>query len=40
MASSNDIQRQVLPQLREMGVTEAQITTLFVDNPRRFLAAR
>jgi len=34
------IQRQVLPQLREMGVTEAQITTLFVDNPRRFLAAR
>jgi phosphotriesterase-related protein len=34
------IQRQVLPQLREMGVTEAQITTMFVDNPRRFLAAR
>lgn len=34
------IHRQVLPQLREMGVREADITTLFVDNPRNFLAAR
>ncbi|MBU6270810.1 MAG: phosphotriesterase-related protein [Betaproteobacteria bacterium] len=34
------IHRQVLPQLREMGVREADITTMFVDNPRNFLAAR
>jgi len=32
------MQRQVIPQLREMGATEAHIRTLFVDNPRRFLS--
>ncbi len=31
------ISRDVLPALREQGVTEAQITTMLVDNPRRFL---
>ncbi|MFN7288582.1 MAG: phosphotriesterase [Burkholderiales bacterium] len=31
------IHRQVIPQLQAMGTTEAQIRTLFVDNPRRFL---
>ena len=30
--------RQIIPMLRELGTTEAQISTLFVDNPRRFLA--
>ncbi len=29
---------RVLPRLRELGASEAQITTLTVDNPRRFLA--
>lgn len=32
--------RHVIPALRELGVTDAQVRTLFVDNPRRFLAAR
>lgn len=31
------ISRDVLPALREHGVTEAQIDTMLVDNPRRFL---
>ena len=30
--------RQVIPQLREMGATDADIHQLFVANPRRFLA--
>jgi hypothetical protein len=30
--------RQVIPQLREMGATDADIAQLFVHNPRRFLA--
>jgi len=30
------IEREVLPHLREHGVTERQITTMLVDNPRRF----
>jgi predicted metal-dependent phosphotriesterase family hydrolase len=29
--------RQVIPALKAMGTTDAQIRTLFVDNPRRFL---
>lgn len=29
----------VLPALREGGVTDAQITTMLEDNPRRWLAA-
>jgi phosphotriesterase-related protein len=28
---------EVIPDLKEMGATDADITTLFVDNPRRFL---
>lgn len=32
--------RRVIPQLQEMGATDADIHTLFVDNPRRFLASR
>ena len=28
----------VLPALREQGVTEQQITTMLVDNPRRYFA--
>ncbi len=32
------INRFVIPDLREMGATEQDIKTLFVDNPRRFLA--
>ena len=32
------IHRQIIPMLRELGTTDAQISTLFVDNPRRFLA--
>jgi len=31
------IHRKVIPQLQAMGTTDAQIRTLFVDNPRRFL---
>lgn len=31
------IHRSVIPDLKEMGTTDAQIETLFVDNPRRFL---
>ncbi|WP_106401547.1 phosphotriesterase family protein [Actinocorallia populi] len=31
------IERDVLPYLRAKGVTEEQITTMLVDNPRRFL---
>ena len=34
------IHNDVLPALRERGVTEEQITTMLVDNPRRILAAR
>ncbi len=30
------IKREVIPDLREMGVTGGQIETLFRDNPRRF----
>ena len=30
------IQAEVLPYLRDHGVTEDQITTMLVDNPRRF----
>jgi predicted metal-dependent phosphotriesterase family hydrolase len=30
------IKRQVIPDLKEMGVADATIETLFVDNPRRF----
>ncbi len=30
------MQRHVIPQLKEMGATDADIHTLFVDNPRRF----
>ena len=30
------IKREVIPDLKEMGVTDDQINTLFVDNPRRF----
>jgi len=29
--------RHVIPDLRAMGATEADIRMLFVDNPRRFL---
>jgi predicted metal-dependent phosphotriesterase family hydrolase len=32
------IKRQVIPDLLEMGVDEATINSLFVDNPRRFFA--
>ena len=32
------INRFVIPDLKEMGATEEDIKTLFVDNPRRFLA--
>lgn len=32
--------KRVIPQLREMGATDADIHTLFVANPRRFLASR
>ncbi|XOV86604.1 MAG: phosphotriesterase [Pseudomonadota bacterium] len=32
------IHREVIPDLKEMGVSDAQIKTLFVDNPRRFFA--
>lgn len=31
------ISRDVLPALRHLGVTEAQIDTMLIDNPRRFL---
>ena len=31
------IHRHVIPDLQEMGTTDEQIQTLFVDNPRRFL---
>jgi phosphotriesterase-related protein len=30
------IHSDVLPMLRERGVTDAQITTMLVDNPRRY----
>ncbi len=30
------IKKEVIPELKEMGVSEETITTLFVDNPRRF----
>jgi predicted metal-dependent phosphotriesterase family hydrolase len=30
------IKREVIPDLKEMGVADATIETLFVDNPRRF----
>jgi phosphotriesterase-related protein len=33
------ISNDVLPALREAGVTEAQIDTMLVDNPRRFLTS-
>jgi phosphotriesterase-related protein len=29
---------KIVPQLREGGLTEADITTILVDNPRRFFA--
>lgn len=32
--------RHVMPQLESMGVSEAQIRSLFVDNPRRFFGGR
>lgn len=32
--------RHVIPELREMGATDADLQMLFVENPRRFLAAR
>lgn len=32
------IHRQVIPQLRELGASEADIRRLFVENPRRFLS--
>ena len=32
------IHDDVLPALRERGVTQEQITTMLVDNPRRFFA--
>ena len=32
------IEQDVLPYLREHGVTQAQIDTMLVDNPRRILS--
>lgn len=32
------INKEVIPDLKEMGVTDEQINTLFVDNPRNFFA--
>ena len=32
--------KHVIPELRELGATDQDIKTLFVDNPRRFLSAR
>jgi phosphotriesterase-related protein len=32
------ISEDVLPMLRELGVTEDQITTMLVDNPRRYFS--
>ncbi len=34
------IHNQVLPELRDMGVSDAQIHTLFVDNPKNFFSGR
>jgi phosphotriesterase-related protein len=34
------IHNDVLPALRERGVTETQITTMLVDNPRRIFATQ
>jgi phosphotriesterase-related protein len=34
------ISREVIPMLKTLGVTDKTISTLFVDNPRRFLAGR
>jgi phosphotriesterase-related protein len=34
------IHRDVLPALREQGVTDEQITTMMVDNPRRYFTAK
>ena len=34
------IETAVLPYLREHGVTEEQITTMLVDNPRRIFEGR
>jgi phosphotriesterase-related protein len=34
------ISDDVLPALRERGVTEDQITTMLVDNPRRYFEAK
>jgi phosphotriesterase-related protein len=34
------IHRDVLPALREQGVTDEQITTMLVENPRRYFTAR
>mgnify|MGYP002142220329 FL=1 len=34
------IHNDVLPALRERGVTEEQITTMLVDNPRRIFATQ
>ena len=31
------IKREVIPELKDMGVSDATIDTLFIDNPRRFL---
>ena len=32
--------REFLPRLREQGVTEDQITTILVENPRRLFSSR
>ncbi len=32
------MKRKVIPELQEMGVSNAAIDTLFVENPRRFLS--
>jgi phosphotriesterase-related protein len=34
------IHKHVIPELRELGATDRDLKTLFVDNPRRFLSAR
>ena len=34
------INRNIVPMLQEMGTTDQQITTLFVDNPKRYLSTR
>ena len=32
------MKHEVIPELQEMGVSDATIDTLFIDNPRRFLS--